>query len=288
MQGSGLPTTAVKPAPCKPVWPVEAIWESVVLLLPGFTVEVLATIDSTNTELMRRARVGQLDPVLLLAERQTAGRGRMGRAWVSGGADKQEGAGAVDGVQGASCPSLTFSLGLVLRPHDWSGLSLAVGLSLAQSLHPALQIKWPNDLWWQGRKLGGILIETASMGATRYAVIGVGLNIQTPAAAPPGEAWRTPPAGLAQLLPGVQAPDVLQQVVLPLVKAVQRFESEGFAPQQAAFRSRDVLQGAAVQCSDGTLGEARGVDASGALLVHTAGGLKLVSSAEVSVRALAP
>ena len=102
---------------------------------------------------MRRARAGQLDPILLVAERQTAGRGRLGRTWVSAASSGQE-----------PIASLTFSLGIALEPQDWSGLSLAVGLSLAQSLHPALQLKWPNDVWWKDRKLAGILIETASVG----------------------------------------------------------------------------------------------------------------------------
>ena len=96
-------------------WPAEALWEAVVPLLPGFTVEVLRTIDSTNTELMRRARTGQCEPILLVAEQQTAGRGRLGRVW-------QSDAGA----------SLMLSLGLPLAPKDWSGLSLAVGVSVAE------------------------------------------------------------------------------------------------------------------------------------------------------------
>ncbi|MFZ3125431.1 MAG: biotin--[acetyl-CoA-carboxylase] ligase, partial [Acidovorax sp.] len=102
-------------------WPAEAIWEAVSPLLPGFTVEVLPTIDSTNTELMRRARAGRCEPTLLVAEQQTAGRGRLGRAW-------QSDAGA----------SLMMSLGLPLAPRDWSGLSLAVGVSVAESLQPVL------------------------------------------------------------------------------------------------------------------------------------------------------
>ncbi|MDO9167347.1 MAG: hypothetical protein Q7U13_14695, partial [Rhodoferax sp.] len=65
-------------------WPAEAIWEAVAPALPGFTVEILPQIDSTNTELMRRARAGRLEPVLLVAEQQTAGRGRLGRQWFSG------------------------------------------------------------------------------------------------------------------------------------------------------------------------------------------------------------
>lgn len=256
-------------------WPSEAIWEAVVPLLPDFTVEVLPEIDSTNSELMRRARAGQLDPVLLVAERQTAGRGRLGRSWVSA---------APSDCGQEPITSLTFSLGIALQLQDWSGLSLAVGLSLAHSLHPSIQIKWPNDLWWQDRKLGGILIETASVGALRYAVIGMGLNIHAPPAAPGAEGWRTPPAALNEVLPGVEAPDVLQQVMLPLVKCLQRFEARGFAPLQADFQTRDLLLGREVECSDGVMGTGRGVDASGALLVHTSAGLRKISSAEVSVR----
>src|SRR5262245_26951311 len=128
-------------------WPAEAIWEAVQAILPGFTVEVLPEIDSTNTELMRRGREGRSEPVLLVAERQTAGRGRLGRGWQSAAGD-----------------SLTFSLGLPLAPADWAGLSLAVGASVAEALHPAIRLKWPNDLWLDDRKLGGILIETASFG----------------------------------------------------------------------------------------------------------------------------
>ena len=273
MNGAGPPQAVRDPSRGSIKWPSEAIWEAVYPLLPSFTVEVLPEIDSTNTELMRRARAGQVDPILLVAERQTAGRGRLGRTWISEGPTDQ---------QPIAC--LTFSIGIALQPQDWSGLSLAVGLSLAQSLHPTLQLKWPNDLWWQDRKLGGILIETASVGALRYAVIGMGLNIHTPTAAPGADAWRTPPACLNDVLPGVEAPDVLQQVMLPLVKCLQRFEAQGFAPLQADFQTRDLLLGRELECSDGVLGTGRGVDASGALLVHTAAGLRKISSAEVSVR----
>jgi len=247
-------------------WPAEAIWEAVVPQLPGFTVEVLPEVDSTNTELMRRARAGQPEPILLVAERQTAGRGRLGRDWQS---DTE-----------AGIATLTFSLGLPLNPADWSGLSLAVGLSVVQSLHPALQLKWPNDVWLHDRKLAGILIETTSVGKRRYAVIGIGINIL----ARDGEGMRTPPAALSEVLPKTDAPAALLAVVPPLVHMVRRFEAQGFAPVRAAFHGRDLLYGREVTCTDGTTGIARGVDAGGALLVHTAGGLQKISSAEVSVR----
>jgi BirA family transcriptional regulator, biotin operon repressor / biotin---[acetyl-CoA-carboxylase] ligase len=234
--------------------------------LPGFAVEILPEIDSTNSELMRRARTGRMDPVLLVALRQSAGRGRLGRGWAS-----------ADGA------SLTFSLGIALAPADWSGLSLAVGVSLAESLHPAIRLKWPNDLWLQDRKLGGILIETASFGESetrRYAVIGVGINIAMPTAT----GLSTAPAWLQELLPQIDAGQALRRVAPALVQAVNAFETMGFPAFQARFDARDALRDRAVTLSDGTTGTAHGTTESGALLVHTALGMQTVNSAEVSVR----
>ena len=269
-------------------WPAEALWEAVVPLLPGFTVEVLPEIDSTNTELMRRARAGQCDPVLLVAEQQTAGKGRMGRPWRS-----------------AAGASLTFSLGLPLAPQDWSGLSLAVGVSVAESLQPTLPplepgqpprigLKWPNDLWLSGdRKLGGILVETASFvapqaaqpatthgTAARYVVVGIGINVLPRS----GEGMSMPPGSLQDVEPGLDAPAALLRIVPPLVAMLQGFEACGFAPVQPRFAARDVLQGRPVTLSDGQTGTAHGVGEDGALLVHTAQGMQAVTSAEISVR----
>ncbi|WP_296542205.1 biotin--[acetyl-CoA-carboxylase] ligase [Rhodoferax sp.] len=267
-------------APLTPMrWPAEAIREAVAPALPGFTVEVLPELDSTNSELMRRARAGRLEPVLLVAERQTAGRGRMGRPWLSGQTDHA----AHPVVRAGATPSLTFSLGLSLAPADWSGLSLAVGLSVAQSLHPAIRLKWPNDLWWHDRKLAGILIETANWGessASRYLVIGVGLNLRTPDA----KGLSTAPVGLRELLPEVDAAQALLRIAAPLVQTVQRFEAHGFAPFQKDFNTRDALAQVPVVLSDGVQGVAQGVDTTGALLVASAQGVQRVTSAEVSVR----
>jgi BirA family biotin operon repressor/biotin-[acetyl-CoA-carboxylase] ligase len=244
-------------------WEAEALWEAMVPLLPGFTVEILPEIDSSNSELMRRARAGQREPVLLVAERQTAGRGRLGRSWHSDAAD-----------------SLTFSLGLPLAPADWSGLSLAVGVSLAESLHPDVRLKWPNDLWVRDRKLAGVLIETASFGEERLAVIGAGINLAPRRA----EGLSTAPAALRELLPGIAAPQVLARVFPALVRDILGFAEAGFAPFHARFDARDALRDRSVRLSDGTEGTAHGVGEDGSLLVHTAAGLHAVSSSEVSVR----
>ena len=269
-------------------WPAEAIWEAVAPLLPGFTVEVLPSIDSTNTELMRRARAGQTEPTLLVAEQQTAGRGRLGRVW-------QSDVGA----------SLMLSLGLPMAPRDWSGLSLAVGVSVAESLQPTLPplepgqpprigLKWPNDLWLSGdRKLGGILVETASFvapqaaqpatthgTAARYVVVGIGINVLPRS----GEGMSMPPGSLQDVEPDLDAPAALLRIVPPLVAMLQGFEACGFAPVQPRFAARDVLQGRPVTLSDGQTGTAHGVGEDGALLVHTAQGMQTVTSAEISVR----
>lgn len=269
-------------------WPAEAVWEAVAPLLPGFTVEVLPSIDSTNTELMRRARAGQTEPTLLVAEQQTAGRGRLGRVW-------QSDVGA----------SLMLSLGLPMAPRDWSGLSLAVGVSVAESLQPTLPplepgqpprigLKWPNDLWLSGdRKLGGILVETASFvapqaahpapahgSAARYVVVGIGINVLPRS----GEGMSMPPGSLQDVEPGLDAPAALLRIVPPLVAMLQGFEACGFAPVQPRFAARDVLQGRPVTLSDGQTGTAHGVGEDGALLVHTAQGMQTVTSAEISVR----
>lgn len=286
-------------------WGAETLWEQLEPLLPGISVEVVARCSSTNTTLLERARVsvgshGQLVqvrqsvesaafgrraadvmPCLLVAEHQTGGRGRMGRLWkASPGA------------------SLTFSISLPLDPPDWSGLSLAVGVALADALDPhgtphpqRIGLKWPNDLWLvdadhdnpaAGRKLGGVLIETVSAGAQRLAVVGVGLNVLP---AQMGE-LRSGYGCVHELDRHTSAPAVLRTVALPLVQALVRFNREGFAPFAADFARRDLLRGHPIVTTQTDLpeGVARGVSAQGALRVETPEGLREVTSGEVSVR----
>jgi BirA family biotin operon repressor/biotin-[acetyl-CoA-carboxylase] ligase len=283
-------------------WGAEALWQQLVPLLPGLSVEVVHSTRSTNTTLLERARAApdtspggldaivrpsvesgafgrravDLQPCLLVAEHQTAGRGRQGRAWHS--------------VPGGS---LTFSLALPLAMADWSGLSLAIGVALAEALDdappgaPRIGLKWPNDLWLLGepnatRKLGGILIETVAAGSQRLAVIGVGLNVQR---FEPTE-MNTGFAPLHDLDAEATPPAVLARIALPLVRALKQFEREGFAPFAERFAARDVLIGRSVTTTlpEVTHGTTRGVSAAGALLVQTDTGIVSVASGEVSVR----
>ncbi len=284
-----------RPPAAQTRWHAEALWQQLAPLLPGLSVEVLARTDSTNTELLARARgngssdmagrgrrSADLQACLLVAEQQTRGRGRLGRDWRS-----------------SADSSLTFSLSLPLAPRApsaWSGLSLAVGCALADALEPALPaaprllLKWPNDLWLRdaaapsgGRKLGGVLIETAPVGEHRFAVIGVGLNVH----ALPADGLSHGLASVDELDPAATPPAVLAQLALPLATALRRFEAEGFGAFAAAFAHRDLLAGRALRTEGAStlVGTGAGVDADGALRVRSADGeLHRVASGEVSVR----
>jgi BirA family biotin operon repressor/biotin-[acetyl-CoA-carboxylase] ligase len=254
-------------------WDAETLWEHLVTLVPRLSIEVVPEAASTNTTLLERARLGDASPCLLVAERQTAGRGRMGRQW-----------------QAAEGRSLTFSLAWPAEWDDWSGLSLVVGLAIAQGLDPTgqqLGLKWPNDLWRKDddRKLGGILIETVALPDVpdkRLAVIGVGLNI-----APRDPADTTPLASgyacVQEWLPEADAAQVLHWIALPLVKALNTYAQAGFAPFEGAFEQRDVLAGRTVRAGE-LEGTVLGVDHQGQLLVQTGSCIAAVNSGEVSVR----
>jgi len=180
--------------------------------------------------------------------------------------------------------------GQVDRHEDRRRQSLGqVPRDFPESLDPSgahkVGLKWPNDVWVNDSKLVGILIETALPSsarpdASRYLVIGIGVNI----GARDADGMRTPPAWLRQWRPDASAPEVLGELAPPLVQAVLDFEARGFAPFAERFAARDVLRGREVALSDGTTGLCEGVAWGGELQVRTDAGLQLISSDEVSVR----
>lgn len=278
-------------------WGAEALWQQLVPLLPGLSIEVLARTDSTNTQLLERSRLqshgranagafgrraDDTNPCLLVAEHQTGGRGRLGRNWRS-----------------SPAVSLTFSLALPVRRRDWSGLSLAVGVAVAEAFDPLppgraahLQLKWPNDVMLvldaddadaRGRKLGGILIESVAVGEQRMAIVGIGLNVRPLDLG----AMSVGIASLQELDPWIDPPRALAQLALPLVQALLEFERAGFGAFADRFAARDLLRGRVVTTTLPGVEEglADGVDrASGALRVLTSGAEHLVSGGEVTVR----
>ena len=303
-------------------WNAEALWQQLDPHLPGISIEVVARVESTNTLLLERARLGggrhdapittpgelealrthgreprdgggpygrrsdDTHPCLLVAEHQLAGRGRQGRGWLSS--------------PGAS---LTFSLGLPMAPRDWWGLSLAAGVALADALDPPepgraprIGLKWPNDLWLHDgpgrwRKLGGVLIETVAVGGQRMVVVGVGLNITPQPGVGNAGDFTHGYGSVNEIDAAATAPAVLHHVALPLVRALGQFEREGFAGFAQAYALRDLLRGQHVSVQDVLRGQSlaegvcEGLAPNGALLVRDDKGVLMpVTSGEISVR----
>ena len=246
-------------------------------------IEHVAETGSTNSDLLARvhaaagAGAASIAPCLLVAERQTAGRGRHGRVW-----------------HATARASLTFSLAWPLTRSDLSGLSLAVGVALADALEPAgaprrIGLKWPNDLWlvddWsdaarrRGRKLAGVLIETAPFQGGRVAVVGVGINVRAQSVGDVASGV----ASLDEVDDAATTATTLDRVAAALVAALRRFDDEGLAPFAARFAARDLLCGLEVVGSgvDARIaGTATGIGPHGALLLRTSDGTRPVESGE--------
>jgi len=244
----------------------------------GFSVAVRDYVDSTNSRLLALSQHGAAHKSVLAAEWQSGGRGRRGRTW-----------------HGRLGGGLTFSLlWRFNRPlTGLSGLSLAVGLGLARALRelgaPA-EVKWPNDLLVDGRKLAGILIETqGDMLGAASAVIGIGVNVRAGAEVAAAAGVRL--TDLSEVLDPLAPPDrnhLLAVILTELDRLLPEFDRDGFAPFVAAWQEAHVWQDQTVcaQHPSGTAqcGRARGVDADGTLLLETAAGIVRIHAGEVSLR----
>jgi len=241
-------------------------------------IEVADTIDSTSSALLRRSAGEDIHRRLLAAECQTAGRGRRGRIWTS--------------VAGGS---IAFSLGWRFEQGagHLAGLSLAVGVALARALEAegfhGVALKWPNDLVYANRKLGGILIELSgdALGPS-LAVIGVGLNVRLPASA-----RRDISQAVTDLTSIARAREIDRNVLLAgiaaeLTKLLERYAREGFAPFMAEWQRRHALHRKPVRVvlPDGSSarGEVVGVDADGALVLDDGRHRRRFVTGEVSLR----
>lgn len=239
-------------------------------------VEIHPLIDSTNSYLMRRAAEGLAGAWACLAEQQSAGRGRQGRRWISP-------------------PGANLYLSLLWR--RWrdapppAGLSLAAGVAVVRALHGLaaadVGLKWPNDLLWRNRKLGGILLEFGGESAGSGCVVaGVGINVAVPEDA--GREIDQPWTDLGRILGApVSRNRLAARVLSELVTAFARFEAAGLAAVRADWERFDLTAGRPVRLSlpTGTVfGIARGVDRDGALVLETSSGIRRFTAGEVSLR----
>jgi BirA family biotin operon repressor/biotin-[acetyl-CoA-carboxylase] ligase len=235
-------------------------------------------IDSTNAEALRTLAEGAISGLAITAEQQSAGRGRRGRTWVSPFARN-------------IYLSLTWQYSQGAAALE--GMSLAVGVAVVRALEKlglvGASLKWPNDVLYQRRKLGGVLLEmVGDASGVCQVVVGVGLNVAMPAAQAEAidQAW----ADLAELSGGSPPgrSQVLAALLNELLPLLAGFETEGFAPWREAWMALDAYADQPVIIEAGerrTAGIARGVDARGALQLETSVGIQPVYGGEVSLRA---
>ena len=236
--------------------------------------DVAWQLGSTNAALLARAPP-ERGARVLFAERQTAGRGRRGRGWWS-----------------PLASNLYLSIdrryqgGLARLP----GLSLVAGVAVAEAIRGIgvsdVALKWPNDLWWRQRKLGGVLVEGSGEHAdAARAVVGIGLNVRMPALA---SGIDQPWVDLAEAWPPVRREPVAIALLEAVLPALAAFDHDGLAPFLPRFAALDALRGRAVRIRDAEGGSldaiACGIAPDGGLRVVIDGGERVLHSGEVSVR----
>lgn len=239
--------------------------------------ELHRQIDSTNAVLMRAAAAGAPGGTVCVAERQTAGRGRRGRSWRS-----------------------PFGVNLYLSvlwrypagPAALGGMSLAAGAVVADTLCAlgveGLALKWPNDLLWQRRKLGGLLLEVSgeSQGPS-HLVVGLGVNLGMQASQ--GQGIDQPWVALDEALAGppVGRNLLAARLIDALLGALERYGQEGLEPFLDRWRAFDAFAGQPVRLILGDQvieGLHAGISSDGALLLETADGHRSFQAGEVSLR----
>ena len=238
----------------------------------GYELREFAEIDSTNEEARRLAAAGERGPVWLRADRQTAGRGRRGRAWES--------------------PSGNLAATLLIAParpaSECAQLSFVTAIAAADAAsgfapNADIKVKWPNDVLANGRKLAGILLESASggEGTLTFLAIGIGMNL---AHFPPGTEF--PATSLAAL--GVSAPSpsaALAQLAAHFAKWYDTWMTSGFSPIREAWLARAAGLGTRIRArltQEETSGIFEGIDDTGALILREAQGrTRVIAAGEV-------
>ncbi|WP_253868811.1 bifunctional biotin--[acetyl-CoA-carboxylase] ligase/biotin operon repressor BirA [Microbulbifer sp. THAF38] len=232
-------------------------------------------VDSTNTQLLSLMEKGEGHAVALLSERQSAGRGRRGRQWIS-----PYGAG------------ISLSVGWEFNGgvQCLEGLSLAVGVAIARALKrfsvPDVRLKWPNDVWCRGRKLSGVLLELKGDLTDRCAVvIGIGLNsgLRNESATAIDQPW----ADLQQVKPGISRNQLIAAILAELLPLLYSYAEQGFSAYREAWMQLDQFAGQKVTLQAGTqtwCGIAAGVSEKGALELNIDGEIQHFHGGEISLR----
>jgi BirA family transcriptional regulator, biotin operon repressor / biotin---[acetyl-CoA-carboxylase] ligase len=212
--------------------------------------------DSTNERAKELAEAGALHGTLVTADEQSAGRGRQGRRWTAP-------------------PRSSVLMSLLLRELDERHelLPLATAVAVCEALPVEAAIKWPNDVWIEGRKVAGILVEGRPQEG--WAALGIGVNVSIAPEEFPAELRET---ATSLLIAGAATSS--ETVLAGLLRSLSEWLDAPRDSVLAAWRSRDALMGERVRWSDGD-GVARGIDDLGALLVETRNGPVTLDAGEV-------
>ena len=240
--------------------------------LPSHAIDLRLTTESTNDALKDE---GFADKKLVIAEYQSAGRGRRGRQWIS-----------------PIASNLYWSLGwkTQLPVQQLGGLSLVVGLAIIRALSQlgidGVELKWPNDIRYQGRKLGGILVElSGDMVGGLQVIIGVGMNVHM--ASSSAESIEQDWINLQELQPEISRQQLLIEVIRCLDADLEQFAAQGFESFLSQWQQVDECfnkKVAILQGDEVINGTGAGVDMNGAFLLQTGKGIKPVYAGEVSLR----
>ena len=241
--------------------------------------ELLFEVDSTNSRLLSTAPPPPSTADVCMSELQHAGRGRLGRRWIA------PFGGGVAMSLGWTCSDVVRTL-----PALSLGVGVAVSRALARAGAEGIALKWPNDIWFRDRKLGGVLIELrAEAGGAAHIVIGVGINVSLSegarreieasgvAVAAVADACKMPPSRNS----------VAGAILDELLSMLVQYEHLGFSAFRDAWTALDGLKDRRVQVVVGgtqLLGVARGVDSDGALLLETKESMQRFVSGEASLR----
>ncbi len=235
-------------------------------------VQIFDEIDSTNSESIRQIRSGNSENHLIVANSQTAGKGRRGRQWLS-----PKNAGIY----------LSLSRCFSLETSALQGLSLVTAISVVEALKElgaiGLQLKWPNDVLFEKKKLAGILLELQQRESSRYVVFGVGVNIELPSDSI--ASIDRPVIDLINIMSELPTKSVLvSAVVNRLCANLVVYENKGFPVFEEKWNVLDCYRLSDIVIQNGEsciIGKSLGVDSKGALLIQTASGVQSINGGEV-------
>ena len=235
-------------------------------------IQIFDEIDSTNSEALRQIQSGNTQNRVVVASSQTAGRGRRGRHWVS---PKNEGI------------YLSLTRRFSMEANALQALSLVTAISVLEALRglgaQGLQLKWPNDVLFENKKLSGILLELQHKDAARFVVFGIGVNIEL--SADSLESIDRPVTDLNNIISEPPSRVILLTELLnQLSRNLEEYENSGFSSFEERWNCLDCYRMSDIEIQNGErrlTGKSLGVDSEGSLLLQTAKGIQPISGGEV-------